>query len=217
MSGDKRDQHTHPHEDLSAGGPSRTLIYLPIIHTQADMGALQKSVAQATMAKLGRTALARKADAIDRVWTQIETAIDSLDLAFDRVRLYQDGLPICGREAEIVTELAQAGSRNHRLLLRLMAQGATLMGTESGDLLVKEYQAAKQSLAVRAPRAVGVAALRQTRSDNLLKHRDQFIAQRINDTLQPGETGILFLGMLHALEQYLQKDIRVIYPLHRPR
>jgi hypothetical protein len=193
------------------------LIYLPIVHTQADMGALKESVARATLKQTGRAGLARKAAAVDRVWTEIEAAIDALPLSFDRVRLYQDGLPVCGREAEIVTELARAGSRNHRLLLRLMAHGAVLMGTESGDLLVQEYQLARQSLTARPPRAVGVAAQRRVLSDTLLQRRDQFMAQRINDTLKCGETGILFIGMLHSLERCLSPDVKVIYPLHRPR
>lgn len=202
---------------MKAGGFSRTLIYLPIIHTQADMGALKESVVRATLEKMGRAGLSRKTAAIDKVWTEIERVIDALALSFDRVRLYQDGLPVCGREGEIVTELAQAGSRNHQLLLRLMAQGAVLMGTESGDLLVQEYQLAKQSLTARPPRAAGVAAPRRALSEALLKRRDQFMAQRLNDTLKPGETGILFLGMLHSLERYLHQDVKVIYPLHRPR
>ncbi len=202
---------------MKADGFFRTLIYLPIIHTQADMGALKESVVRATLEKMGRAGLLRKTAAIDKVWTEIERVIDALALSFDRVRLYQDGLPVCGREAEIVTELAQAGSRNHQLLLRLMAQGAVLMGTESGDLLVQEYQLAKQSLTARPPRAAGVAAPRRALSEALLKRRDQFMAQRINDTLKPGETGILFLGMLHSLERYLHQDVEVIYPLHRPR
>jgi hypothetical protein len=193
------------------------LIYLPIVHTQADMGALKESVVRATLEKTGRAGLARKTAAIDRIWTEIEAAIGALALSFDRVRLYQDGLPICGREAEIVTELAQAGSRNHQLLLRLMAQGAILMGTESGDLLVQEYQLARQSLTTRQPRAAGVAAQRRALSEALLQRRDQFMAQRINDTLKCGETGILFLGMLHSLDRYLDPDVKVIYPLHRPR
>ncbi len=217
MSSDQR--HTHnpiPGEGLT-GGHCRTLIYLPIIHTQADMGALKEPVVRATMEKLGRAGLSRHLAAIDKVWTEIEDFIDGLDLAFDRVRLYQDGLPVCGREAEIVTELAQAGNRNHQLLLRLMSRGAVLMGTESSDLLVQEYQLAKQSLTARSPRAAGVAAQRRALSAALLQRRDQFMAQRLNDTLKPGETGILFLGMLHSLERYLPKDIKVIYPLHRPR
>jgi hypothetical protein len=180
------------------------------------MGALKESVARATLEKMGRAGLARKTAAIDQVWTKIEAAIDALPLVFDRVRLYQDGLPVCGREVEIVTELAQAGSRNHQLLLRLMAQGAVLMGTESGDLLVQEYQLAKQALTAKPPRAAGVAAQRRALSEILLQRRDQFMAQRINDTLKDGETGILFLGMLHALERYINPDVTVIYPL-QPR
>jgi hypothetical protein len=193
------------------------LIYFPIVHTQADMGALQESVARATLEKVGRAGLARKTAAIDQIWTEIEVTIDALPLSFDRVRLYQDGLPVCGREAEIVTELAQAGSRNHQLLLRLMAQGAVLMGTESGDLLVQEYQMARQSLTTRPPRAAGVGSARRALGQALLQRRDQFMAQHINETLKSGETGILFLGLLHSLEGYLHPDVKVIYPLHRSR
>jgi hypothetical protein len=217
MSADQPHLHNPiPGEGLP-GGHSRTLIYLPIVHTQADMGALKESVARATLEKTGRAGLARKTAAIDRIWTEIEAAIEALALSFDRVRLYQDGLPVCGREAEIVTELAQAGSRNHQLLVRLVGQGARLMGTESGDLLVQEYQLAKQSLTTRPPRAASVVASRRALSEALLQRRDQFMAQRINDTLKHGETGILFLGMLHSLERYLQPDVKVIYPLQRPR
>jgi hypothetical protein len=217
MSADQR--HTHS-PILGAGlarSHSRTLISFPIVHTQADMGALQESVTRATLEKAGRAGLARKTAAIDRIWTDIEAAIDALALSFDQVRLYQDGLPACGREAEIVTELAQAGSRNHQLLLRLMAQGAVLMGTESGDLLVQEYQLARQSLTSQPSRAAAVAARRQALSEALLQRRDQFIAQRINGTLKSGETGILFLGMLHSLERRLHPDVLVIHPLHRAR
>ena len=217
MSADQRHTHNPILREALAGGHARTLIYFPIVHTPADMGALQESVARATLEKAGRAGLARKTAAIDQIWTEIEAAIDALTLSFDRVRLYQDGLPVCGREAEIVTELARSGSRNHQLLLRLMAQGAVLMGTESGDLLVQEYQSARQSLTTRPPRAAGVAAPRRALSEALLQRRDQFMAQRIHETLKSGETGILFLGMLHSLERYLNPDVKVIYPLHRSR
>ena len=217
MSANQRHRNNLIPGEAHADSFSRRLIYFPIVHTPADMGALKESVARATLEKMGRAGLSRKRAAVDKIWTDIERLIGALALSFDRVRLYQDGLPVCGREVEIVTEMAQAGSRNHQLLLRLMAQGAILMGTESGDLLVQEYQAAKQSLRGRSPRAAGVAAQRRALSDALLKRRDQFIAERINDTLKHGETGILFLGMLHTLEGCLHPDIQVIYPFHRPR
>jgi hypothetical protein len=196
---------------------SRTLIYFPIVHTQADMGALKDSVSRVTLEKIGRSGLNRKTAIINKIWIDIERSIDAMALTYDLVRLYQDGLPVCGREAEIVTDLAKSGSRNHKLLLRLMDQGAVIMGTESGDLLLQEYRLAKQSLTVRPARAAGVRAQRQSVSDSLLVQRDKFIAQRINDTLKTGETGILFIGMLHSPARYLDQDINIIYPFHRLR
>ena len=151
------------------------------------------------------------------MWAEIEQAIEGLDLRYEKVRLYQDGLPVCGREAEIVRDLARAGSRNHRLLLRLMERGATIMGTESSELLVEEYGLIKQVMTVEEiHQGSEIAARQKVLADTLLRKRDQYIADRIDQTLQIGETGILFLGMLHALENRLHKDIRVIYPVKRP-
>jgi len=181
------------------------------------MGALKDSVSRATLEKIGRAGLNRKTAIINKIWVDIERSIDAMALSYDLVRLYQDGLPVCGREAEIVTDLAKSGSRNHKLLLRLMDRGAVIMGTESGDLLLQEYRLAKQSLTVRPARSAGVRAQSQSVSDSLLVQRDKFIAQRINDTLKPGETGILFIGMLHSPARYFDQDISVVYPFHRPR
>ena len=196
----------------------RTLIYFPIMHnTQADMGSLRELIWQTTLQKLGKNGWEIKANLIDEMWTQIEQVIDCLPLSYERVRLYQDGLPVCRREAEIVTELAKVGSLNHLLLLGLMERGATLMGTESSELLVQEYNLVKQILDgsnnLKAPEN---EAHQNAFSDSLLKRRGQYIADRINSTLRISETGILFLGMLHSLGNWLDKDIRVTYPINRP-
>ncbi|MCJ7502091.1 MAG: hypothetical protein MUP80_03395 [Acidobacteriia bacterium] len=152
---------------------------------------------------------------VDKLWARIEQAIESLILPYERVRLYQDGLPVCGREVEIITELAKAGSRNHRLLLRLREKGATIMGTESSELLVEEYQLVKEVFASGKPKVATRGEARQKAlRDSLLKRRDQYIARRINDTLLAGETGLIFLGMLHSVRSWLDKDIRVVYPIH---
>ena len=73
---------------------------------------------------------------VDRLWTQIEQTLEGMAIFYERVRVYQDGLPVCGHELEIVSELAKAGSRNHQLLLELKEKGATTMGSESSELLV---------------------------------------------------------------------------------
>ncbi|MFO7971643.1 MAG: hypothetical protein R6U40_07815 [Desulfobacterales bacterium] len=194
----------------------RTLIYLPIIHTQSDLGALGESIRRIGLRKVGKQSMQRKIELINRVWTEIENAIDRLDLSYESVRLYQDGLPVCGREVEIVSELASAGGRNHQLLMRLMDKGATLMGTESPELLIVEYERAKQITdtenILKKDRG---KALQKRSGDQLLKKRDRYIAGRINTTLDKGETGLLFLGMLHSLQGLLDRDIRVIYPVRR--
>jgi hypothetical protein len=122
-------------------------------------------------------------------------------------------LPVCGHEQEIVSELAEAGSRNHRLLLNLQSRGALLMGTESPELLLEEYQLASAALAGR----VSDAKIRRDRlRDTLLERRDRYIADRINRTLGTGETGILFMGMLHEVARSLNADVLVAYPLGSP-
>ncbi len=95
------------------------------------MGSLSPTIQAITVQKLGTKGWERNLSLIDGIWTQIEEAIGHWSLPYDKVRLYQDGLPVCGRELEIVSDLAKAGSRNHQLLLRLQKHGATLMGTES--------------------------------------------------------------------------------------
>jgi len=199
------------------GSGERTLIYIPIIHTQADMGALSEPIQRLKVKRLGRRGWERNVSLVDKLWDQIEQAIESLVLPYERVRLYQDGLPVCGREVEIVTELARAGSRNHRLLLRLREKNATIMGTESSELLVEEYQLVKEAFASGTPQvATRGEARRKALRDSLLKRRDQYIARRVNGTLRTGETGLIFLGMLHSLGPWLDKDIRVVYPIHQP-
>ena len=204
---------THPH----AKATSRSLIHIPIIHTQEDMGALGQAVQEITIQKLGQEGWERNVILIKKIWDSIEQAIESWSLPYPKVRLYQDGLPICGREQEIVTELAKIGSRNHQLLLRLHGKGAAIMGTESADLLMKEYKLIKQVLQIPNPEvAARLEARQKSASDALLKQRDQFIAERINSTLCSGETGLLFLGMLHSVAPFLAADIDVTRTSHLP-
>ncbi len=186
----------------------RVLIHIPIIHTQAEMGTLAKEIGSRLAKELGPQLIQNKKTAVDSLWDRIETMFAEVELPYASVRIYQDGLPVCGREMEIVNELANAGSRNHRLITELAKKGATIMGTESGELLIEEYRRVKQILAqsntaAKADRTIDAGA-------GLIKKRDRFMAERIDRTLQPGEIGILFIGMLHSVQQYLARDITVI-------
>ena len=196
----------------------KELICVPIVHTAADMGGLARSVRRLAVRKLGRQAWERSVDVIGQMWADIRRTVEGWEMPWERVRLYQDGLPLCGREKEIARDLAKAGSPNHQLLLSLMSKGATLMGTESGDLIVEEYRLAREILSAKDPEeAARIEAQHKARRRSLIVRRDRFIAGRINESLRAGEIGLLFLGLLHSIEPGLAKDIRVTYPIYKPR
>lgn len=187
----------------------RVLVHIPIVHTQADMGALGERIRRQLAQRLGEHSLRGKAATVDRFWDDIEAAILSGELPCERVRIYQDGLPVCRRELDIVKELAAAGSRNHRLVLEMSRRGATIMGTESAELLIEEYGRIQRLLGSGGAPAAGQEDVRASGAA-LLNKRDRFIAERIDVTLERGDIGVLFLGMLHSIGQFLARDVRLV-------
>jgi hypothetical protein len=187
----------------------RRLVLFPVVHTLKDLGGLAEVVAQARPTPHEKQ---RFAEAVAGVWDRIEHAVDALPVAATW-RIYQDGLPICRHEQAIVADLAAGGSRNHRLVQRLMQRGAVLMGTESAELLVEEYQLQKELLEQGADMPAAEADENRRLAAEILVRRDRFIAERINATLAPGDTGVLFLGLVHDLEPHLDADIEVTYPI----
>ncbi len=158
------------------------------------------------VSRYGQAKWIKHRQSIEDVWLGIQKIIQSLNLPHASVRLYQDGLPICGKEEDIVKDVAAQGSKNHKLLLELMSSGCRLMGTEDPALLLQEYQLHQGARSEAAPEQ---KSQREERSRALIQARDKFIAGRINATLLAGEIGLLFLGLAHAVETLLDADILV--------
>lgn len=177
----------------------RALIHFPIIHSAVDLGSL------------GDATQTEQQAAIEHFWTLLKVTIESLDLDYANLKLYQDGLPVCGKETEIVAEVATAGSQNYQLLQDLQYKGATLMGTESPELLLAEH-----ALMARIQQSKQGDTDTENTARSLLKQRDAYIAQRINSTLHDDEIAILFLGLLHNIDDILPDDIVLIQPLGKP-
>lgn len=192
------------------------MIYIPVVHTQADLGVLGQSMQRAHHTTQESDSQQRRTTVINQIWSDIESAITRLELDYGGVRLYQDSLPVCGHELDIVEELAAKGSRNHQLLLRMTRNGATLMGTESSELLIKEYEHYKHILENDYPMDKAGADTRETSADSLLHARDRYIGRRVNQTLRKGDTGVLFLGVFHSPEPFFEQDIQLIYPIGKP-
>lgn len=200
-----------PADAFRQDGKNRQVVWIPIVHTRQDMGCFQEKVESQYVRRMGRAKWDAHVKSVERLWDGIRRGIDELGLDFHGVRIYQDGLPVCAHEERIVRELASHGSLNHRLLVDLMDRGARLMGTESPQLLLEEYQLNRRILDVEpnASNAASRAANTRDEARRLLEGRDRFIASRIAETLQPGECGLVFLGMLHSLERRLPSDIRL--------
>jgi len=204
---------SHPRTESNTSLPcdadfKRKLYWAPVIHTQADLGSMSESVRKLYIANMGPSKWQKRTESVNELWERLRVEIEQLHLDYTKVRLYQDGLPCSKHESSIVQDLAAVGSLNHRILLDLMGKGATLTGTESIGLLVEEYQLARQVLNSIHSGQLKTESLRQKEfSKALLEKRDTFIADRINSTLQPSESGLIFLGMLHSLEGRLAPDI----------
>jgi hypothetical protein len=188
---------------------SRRLIRIPIIHSQADLGSMSEPIRRLHVRRAGRARWDEYVRAVERLWDNIGAEMAHLGLDYPRTRLYQDGLPVCGREEEIVRDLAQAGSKNHQILLDLVGKGCRLTGTESPELLLQEYNLTRTLLAGAHAAPHRVPVRRPDPSQALLERRDRFMAERIAQTLEEGGTGLLFLGLLHAIEPHLPTDIGV--------
>lgn len=176
------------------------LIYVPVVHSTAEMGSAAPAYKAAFIAQHGEGKWAERSAKFDAIWRAIAEAIMALWLDLRRVKLYQDSLPVSGQEVALVQDLATLGSQNDQLLVSLMRGGATLVGTESPELLLDEYRL------LQSPEE-----RREAKAAALLEARDRFIAERIDTTLSDGEDGILFIGALHKVAKFLPQRIRVEY------
>jgi hypothetical protein len=179
------------------------LLYVPIVHGSADMGSAAAAYRAAFVARFGEAKWRERTERYAAIWQAIGSSLDQAIVRFgvppQQLRLYQDSLPVCGHEAALVGELADQGSENHRLLRSLMRRGATLMGSESAELLLQEY------------RLLQTPGHTEAQAASVLEQRDRFIAGRIAQTLAEDELGILFIGALHRVDRYLPTTISIEY------
>ena len=193
----------------------RALIYVPVVHSEVDLGTMADELRPRFQEVFGADEWVRRFASVETMWECLRTMLCGLPIDWPSTRLYQDGLPVCNQEREIVRDLAAKRSRNHQLLVELMARGATLMGTERPDLLVREYRRIQRLVAAShepAPEAL-VEELRRE-GEAILRERDGFIAHRLAATLQDGETGIVFLGLLHRVDELLDRSFEVRHLIH---
>ncbi len=184
-------------------------MYIPIIHTDPDLGSLAADLEQKAARFLGSYWGEHK-KVVEQYWQEIERFLESKNLG--KVLIFQDGLPEDGRIAQaIIDKLAQTGSPNYQILKRLTEKGAQMQKTEDPELLKKEYQLTKDLAARKNLMSTIFAFLKyKLRKNALLSARDNYIAKQINQNLKEGEMGICFLGAYHDVLSKLASDIKIV-------
>lgn len=205
------------------------LIYVPILHTRRETAGIARSLGDsantASTAKqapddddrsTGDDRSAGDGRAVQEMWTGIAAKLNDAHLPYERVRIFQETMPVCGMEKEIAESLAAQGSRNHSLVLDLIGRGARLEGTEDPDLLVQEHEYLTALIASGSGRPERAAFEEyQARSKVLMEKRDTFIADRIKSTVREGELPLVFMGVRHQLDKQLDGDFMISYLIYR--
>ena len=188
----------------------RKLIYVPIIHTDPDMGSLAPEMEKWANKVVGGENWRDHQKTIDLYWRQLAEYWESKKVP--GVKIFQDGMATNGAIGKrIVKELAEKESVNYQIVENLLQKGAELVKTEDPILLQEEYLLTKKLVEKKSFLGGLFAFLRyKWRKGGLLAGRDNYIAKRIDENLQEGEMGICFLGAYHQVLPLLSADILVI-------
>ena len=187
----------------------KTLIYVPVIHMSADLGSVAKQVDKKGIAGFGEEFWEKHRRTVSGFWDSVIKYFSNLEV--EGFKVYQDGLVADGEVGQkIVEEGIKSGSKNYELIDSLMRKGAVLVQTEDFSLVKKERDRIVKLTEVRILSGKLIAYLQYRLTRNiLLKKRDNYIARRILETLEHGETGILFIGAYHNIKNELSKSVRI--------
>lgn len=187
----------------------RKLLYIPIIHTETDLGSMASSIEASTAALLGEKRWARHKETIARFWQAVADYLSSIEAT--NLKIYQDGLAAGGDLGQRIVEVgAKRGSNNYGIILNLVRRGAEVRATEDAAMLQEEYDRLGKLTRPGLTAPTGLAHQEyETAQEHLTQERDKYIAANINATLREGEVGLLFLGAYHNVLPHLAPDILV--------
>jgi len=188
----------------------KKLIYVPIIHMSADLGSIANHVDKRGIAVFGEEFWKKHRETISGFWDSIVKYFSNLEV--NDFKIYQDGMVADAEVGQkIVEEGVKSGSKNYEIIDDLLKKGAVLVKTEDFALVKEERDRIVKITQAATTTQKLIAYLKYKLAKNrLLKKRDNYIAKRIDETLDYGETGILLIGAYHDIIPKLAKDIQVI-------
>ena len=201
--------------DRGAVEGARTLYYVPMIHTAQELGELGPAIKDIKETVYGEKAARADEREIEHLWHFIRWRVFETVPNVPGLIIYQDGLPVGPREkirALFALTLADyPASPLFRLMKELIDRGAILEGTEDIALVRKRIQVCQEisRLLIRYQNPKDVEKFitqKMTEHDDLIKRADQFIANRINETLPPQARGLLFMGLHHRVDEEIRRQ-----------
>ncbi len=107
----------------------RKLLYVPIIHTESDLGSVASAIDSKSSSLCGEERWAKHKETVAKFWESIADYFATIDAS--NLKIYQDGLPADGELGrKTIEEGARRGSKNLQLILNLMQKGAEIRKTE---------------------------------------------------------------------------------------
>lgn len=144
---------------------ARRLIYVPIVHSQEDLGSVGERLRTAGEEAMSAEGWEKHRQQIAAFWQRLRvklTATLEKELAeagWQKLRIYQDGLPSGGEMGRrIVEEVAKRESANYQIVKELVERGALLEKTEDAALLQEEYGLIRQIVAALGPVATSTCS-----------------------------------------------------------
>ncbi|MFH1856368.1 MAG: hypothetical protein ABH836_03945 [Candidatus Omnitrophota bacterium] len=188
----------------------KTLLYVPVIHTSGDLGSVATEVAKRGISRLGIKIWEEHDRTVEKFWDVLSRYFETQNVS--GVKIYQDGMIAEGEIArKIVEDGVKAGSSNYRLISKLLERGAFLVKTENFSLVKEERDRILALIHAKSfIRKLAALVKYKVVKNKLLKKRDKFIANRIDETLKHGEKAILFIGALHNIKEKLPNSFQVI-------
>ncbi len=177
----------------------RILYYVKIlVHTSEELGSLAEQ-----LARIEKRDLKIHDELAYQFWEQIRQNMKRKRLnepdVCKKLHIYVDGLPVAEEPhfQRVVKALIKLEIPGYLLAEKLIERGAKIHGTESVELLREEHNMWQKV-------TQGIESDPQQKR-KLLKERDEFIADIINQTLPSGEIGLLFMGAAHDISEELDK------------
>ena len=143
---------------------------------------------------------------LQRYWEQVQTQVDALAAGLGGLqRIYHESLTEGGDAGLAYLQLADPNS--YALVQAKQTYGAALEATESWELLTETLDL-QRCLLVPFTNETVLSRLREW-FDTANRSRYEHIARRIDETLQPDETGLLLINERHQVQ--FPADLEVFY------